>query len=211
MLDTLRKFIEPLRRRVQMVSTRVKIKRIKEDKAQIEVQKGESYDGILRMEQFGYCYNPPVNSEGMLSSPNGNREDGVLITTSGGEFRIKELAEGEAAIYSSHGQHIVLRKNGDIEVNGAEKVNVNSVEINLEVSDSISANTTNVSLNVEEKTEIITDKFKVENETGELVALQSETNEVLQGSRVLTALGMMPIIPGGRTFGQLQADIDTFK
>lgn len=210
MREALERVLQPFIRRVQMIITPVEITRVKEDRVQISVQKGESYDDIERQEHFGHCYNPPIGTRAVLSSSNGNREDGILVVTSGGKYRIKNLGEGETAVYSSHGQHIVFKNNGDVEINQAEKVVFNGKEFDLKFEDKISAETGQLSLNVEENTEIITPKFKVQNDTGELVSLLAETNATLEGATVFTIFGMMPIIPGSRTFGQIKTDVITF-
>ena len=80
-------------------------------------------DIIEHFQPFGLSANPSQGSIGLFLSVGGNRSHGVAICIDGGDVRVKNLMEGETAVYNAHDKKIVLKQDqieitGDVVVTG---------------------------------------------------------------------------------------------
>ena len=78
----------------------------------------ELRDRTPRLAEYGFASNPPAGSDAALLFVGGDRSNGVVIATGNQTYRLKGLANGDAAIYDSRGQSVWLTASG-IVVNGA--------------------------------------------------------------------------------------------
>ena len=90
-------------------------------------------DIIEHFQPFGLSANPSRDSIGLFLSVGGNRSHGVAICIDGGDVRVKNLMEGETAVYNSHNKKIVLKQDqieveGDLIVTGDVVANGKSLE-----------------------------------------------------------------------------------
>jgi phage gp45-like len=95
----------------------------------ITLLKDEVKSGVERVQEYGFTSNPPKGSEAILIAPQGSRAQGVIIATDSGQYRVKPLPEGGAALYDKKGNYIKLI-NDKIEVYG-ERVDVKSDKVFL--------------------------------------------------------------------------------
>lgn len=118
-VDTIRKVVQPIQRRVMNLVARAVIQGIQDggkiQKLQLTVMADETIDGIDRIQEFGFTSMPPIGAQAVLLSLGGNRDHCVVIATEHGPTRPKGLAAGESAVYSA-GKYVVKVGAGKIEV-----------------------------------------------------------------------------------------------
>lgn len=98
-------------------------------KCQITGLAGETLSNIPRIQNFGFASNPPVDSEAIILSLGGMRENVVIVTADNRIVRFKDLGSGESAVYTDDGTLIHLKKGGLIDVIAATKVLVTSPDV----------------------------------------------------------------------------------
>ena len=107
--------IKPIRQRVMMTIARALIESI-QDTSDIQVAKvsllKDEIREMERMQNFGFTSNPPPESEAICIFVQGNREHGIVISTENRSKRLKNLAQGEAAIYRDENHKIHLIDGG---------------------------------------------------------------------------------------------------
>ncbi|WP_341354795.1 phage baseplate assembly protein V [Burkholderia multivorans] len=120
MLDQLNR----LARRILLMMARGTITLVDDSKAvqmlQVRVNGLELLPDIPRFCEYGFTSNPPVGTQAIVASKNGDRNDGIVIATSNAKYRLVGLSTGEVAIHDDKGQSVYLSAGG-IVVNGGGK------------------------------------------------------------------------------------------
>jgi len=118
--DQLVRFVEPLKRRILMMLARAVVRTIYDDSgiqlAKVEVFSDEKRDKLERFQDYGLTCNPPVDSEAIVAFIGGNRNHGVVLRIDNREFRLKNLAIGEVALYTDEGDYIHFKRNRELHV-----------------------------------------------------------------------------------------------
>lgn len=139
MLKKIEKIIEPLKRRILLMIGRCIVTAVNDDDAiqslQIKTIGGVVLDNVERFQDYGYTSVPHIGAEGFVSFVGGNTAHGLVNKADDRRYRPTGLKPGEVAIYDDLGKTIILKRNGDIEVN-APRLLLNG---NLEVSGNIHA------------------------------------------------------------------------
>lgn len=135
------RLLRPLQAKVYRIIGKAIVHAINNDnsaqKIQITVLKNETVTDVERAQEYGLETYPKTESQAILLSLNGNRENSVIINISDRRYRLTNLSEGEVAIYThedseSGGHRIHLKEGQEIEIN-CDTLNVNAVsEINLD-------------------------------------------------------------------------------
>lgn len=116
------RMMAPMARRVRLMVARAVVTSIadvgKIQAAQVKLLDGEVRDGIEILHQYGVTSIPPGKPEGLYFSVGGDRDHGVLICVADRQFRLKNIAPGEAALYDDLGQKVHLTRDG-IVIDGA--------------------------------------------------------------------------------------------
>lgn len=156
--------IEQVYRRVMMLMGRGRITLVDDSgpvqKIQARFGPLEIIDGMPAPHDYGFTSNPLPGSDVLASFVNGNRSSGVAVSIGSQEYRLRNLASGEVAIYDSLGQSVHLTHAGivingaglPVAITGAPSVSIDSAAVhvtgNLTVDGSITApnivGTTNV-------------------------------------------------------------------
>lgn len=108
-----------------------------DDSKKIQEVKGtlfadETKEELEHFQNYGFTSRPPSGSEGVALSVNGNRDHVIIVCVDNREFRIKTLADGEVAVYNNTGSNIVLKNNGNIEINCPDNtLKINALDIEL--------------------------------------------------------------------------------
>ena len=114
--------IKKLWRRVQLVVGRGRITTTDDSgvvqKVQIQIGELETRDTTPRVAEYGFTSHPLPGCHGVVVFVGGDRSNGVIVATNDQQARLKNLKEGEVAIYDDQGQSVWLKRTG-IEVNGA--------------------------------------------------------------------------------------------
>lgn len=81
----------------------------------IELVAGERRRDVEFVQQYGFSSRPKGNVSGVALFVGGSRDNGVVIATNGDDIGEK-LEEGEVLVHSPHGQKILLKSDGNIEI-----------------------------------------------------------------------------------------------
>lgn len=73
----------------------------------------ETIQDLELMQQFGFTSVPPAGTQAVVIPLGGKTTHGIIVATENGSFRVKNLKNGETAIYDSSGSTIIL-KNGRV-------------------------------------------------------------------------------------------------
>lgn len=79
---------------------------------------------------YGVSSRPPAGSDCIVLFMGGERTDAVIIASGSQVYRLKNLGDGEVALYDSRGQYVWLKSTG-IEVSSPTKVTVLAPAIDL--------------------------------------------------------------------------------
>lgn len=79
----------------------------------IELLAGEKRRGVEFLQQFGFSSRPKGDVEGIALFVGGSRDNGVVISARG---ECPDLEEGEVMVHSPHGQKILLKSDGSVNV-----------------------------------------------------------------------------------------------
>lgn len=123
----LHKVLSPLRRRMALLLTRA-VGRMSDSSTplqtlQIEILKDEVLDGVEHLEPYGFTARPIDGYEALTGSLNGDRGHTVVIVAADRRYRLKNLANGEAALYDDQGQVVHLKRDG-IVIDTPHKVDI---------------------------------------------------------------------------------------
>jgi phage baseplate assembly protein V len=99
--------------------------------AQLKGLADEAFDGVPRVQEFGFSSNPPDGTDAIMVAVGGSRESLVVIATDHKSFRIKNLASGESVVYTDDGTKIHLKKAGQIEIVTATKVTITAPDVEM--------------------------------------------------------------------------------
>lgn len=89
---------------------------------------GETHSEVERIQPYGLTSIPPEGAQAVVLFLGGNRDNPVVIAADDGRVRVK-VEPGEVAMYSEHGNRIVLKADGSIEVTPAsgQRFKVNGI------------------------------------------------------------------------------------
>jgi phage baseplate assembly protein V len=122
--------IERVFRRVQMMFGRGRVSVVDDtgtvQKMQVRMSDWETADNRLRLAEFGFTSNPPINSDVLVLHIAGDRTNGAVVATNHQPSRPTGLAPGEAMLYSQDGKHVYMTASGGIVVEAkGQNVTVN--------------------------------------------------------------------------------------
>ena len=99
-------------------------------KVQVSALADETLQDVELMQHFGFTSVPPANTEAVIIPIGGQSSHGVVVATEHGSFRVKNLKNGEVAIYDKSGSTIILKDGRAIEVDcDVFKVNCKQYEV----------------------------------------------------------------------------------
>jgi phage baseplate assembly protein V len=84
--------------------------------AQVKLSYMETYSDRPVMQMFGFASSPPINSDVVLFSPNGDPSSGIIIGTNHQPSRLVDLPAGGARLYDEGGRQVVLDNTGLIQL-----------------------------------------------------------------------------------------------
>lgn len=89
---------------------------------QIQVRDGEVREHVEHFQPYGYSSVPHPGAEGISVAVAGSSDHQVVICIDDRRFRLKNLVEGEVALYTDEGDTIVMKRGNRIEVMAATSV-----------------------------------------------------------------------------------------
>jgi phage baseplate assembly protein V len=118
MMRQLDRWISPLRNRVANSIARAVVTAVNSaggmQVVQLGVLAGETVDDGEHFEPYGFTSRPQAGAEAVVLFPNGDRSQPLVVAVGDRRYRIKGLADGEAAIYNDTGAKVVLLADGNI-------------------------------------------------------------------------------------------------
>ncbi|WP_374342562.1 phage baseplate assembly protein V [Azonexus sp.] len=118
----LSRLLAPLARRLRLMVGRALITAISDagkiQSAQVKLLDGEVRDGVEILHQYGFSSRPHGQPEGLYFAVGADRDHGVMICVADRQYRLRDLAPGEAALYDDLGQVVHLTRDG-IVIKGA--------------------------------------------------------------------------------------------
>ena len=189
MIEAVRKFTEPMMRRILLTIGRGVVQVVKDDlslqELQISLLAGEVIDGVERFQNYGFTSHPLPGAEAAAIFIGGSRDHGLVIAVDDRRFRLKELAEGEVAIYTDEEDKIHFKRGNKIEIK------TGTIEFNTE------------------KTDLNTNTIKIQNSSGELIQVLSDLVQAIMDATTVTMAGPQPLV--NPAFATLKSTIDSFK
>jgi phage baseplate assembly protein V len=129
-LDDLNRLIAPLRTRVQNMVSRAVVKLVNDgvklQLVQLSLLEDETRDECERFQEYGFTSVPLEGAEAVVAFVGGRRDHPLVVAVDDRRYRMKGLQNGEVAIYTDEGDHIVIRRGGSIEIKAATEVIVDS-------------------------------------------------------------------------------------
>jgi phage baseplate assembly protein V len=112
--------VDPLKRRVMLMVGKCVVKAVKDaskvQSMQIEILSDEIRDDAERYQNYGFTSVPHVGAQGIAVFPGGNRDQPVIIAIEDRRYRLKNLANGEVAMYTDEGDSIIFRRGNKLEI-----------------------------------------------------------------------------------------------
>ena len=121
-------WFKPFSRRIRLMVARAVVRLI-DDAArlqllQVELLAGETRDKVERFQEYGFTSHPVKGAEVIALAVGGNRDHVVVIAADDRRFRVRNLAEGEVALYTDEGDVIHFKRSQLIEINSGGHVKV---------------------------------------------------------------------------------------
>ncbi len=95
---------------------------------QVELLADEAQDGVERFGHYGFTSRPHAGAEAIAAAVGGLRSHMVVIGIEDRRYRLKNLAEGEAALYDDLGQVVHLKRDG-IVIESPLKVTIEAPQV----------------------------------------------------------------------------------
>ncbi|MDX3981324.1 phage baseplate assembly protein V [Pasteurella multocida] len=104
-------------------------------KAQVSGLAGEILQDVELMQQFGFTSVPPAGTQVVVVPVGGKTTHSIIIATENGAFRVKNLENGETALYDQSGSTIILKQGRLVEVDcDTFKLNCKTYQVNASAS-----------------------------------------------------------------------------
>lgn len=127
-MQVLQRALRPLSQRVQLMIGRAVLQLVNDGTAlqslQVALLADELRGDVERFQNYGFTSHPMPGAEAVAVSVAGSRDHVIVVVVDDRRYRLKGLAEGEVAIYTDEGDHIVIKRGGTIEILAATKVDV---------------------------------------------------------------------------------------
>lgn len=113
-LKAFNRLIAPLKRKVQSIAVRGLIQLTKDSgdvqTGQLTLLADEIEDKVEFFFNYGHTSRPPKNSECVLIHIGGNKEHPIVVASNHRASRLKNLEEGDSALYNMNGKYLWLKK-----------------------------------------------------------------------------------------------------
>lgn len=122
-LQQLQRLLGPLRNRLHNLVARAVVQVVSDGGTlqgmQIGALDGEDIDDAERFQEYGFTSVPLTGAEAVVVFPGGDRGHPLVVAVDDRRHRPTGLEAGEVAVYSETGARVLLKANGDIEIDAA--------------------------------------------------------------------------------------------
>ncbi|MDR2187039.1 MAG: phage baseplate assembly protein V [Azonexus sp.] len=116
------KLLAPTTRRLRLLASRAVLSLLNDGPGvqivQVKLLAGEVRSGVERIQQYGLTTAPHAGAEAVFLSLGADRDHGVVIALDDRRYRLKNLRNGEVALYDDLGHKVHLTRDG-IVIDGA--------------------------------------------------------------------------------------------
>lgn len=110
---------------------------------QVTVLDGEIAN-VQRFQEYGFTSVPMSGAEAILAAVAGARSHLVAIAVDDGRYRMKNLQDGEVALYTDEGDSIVLKRGRIIAVTAGEEIDVSAPQVKVTATTKVTLDTPEV-------------------------------------------------------------------
>ncbi len=137
LIHTLQTLLKPLKAKLTQMIARGKINLIDDSQsfqqAQVSFSENDVQNRVERFQNYGFTSVPPKDAECVALFLGGQKGFPLIIAADSRETRLKDLKEGESAVYNSQGSKIHLKSDGEILIdNGASQITLKNGKIAID-------------------------------------------------------------------------------
>lgn len=133
MIDTIRKMLAPVQRRVMLMVSRAVVNIVDDSlnmqNLQLTVLVDETQDGVERFQNFGFTSVPSKGAEAIVLNVGGNRDHPIAVVVDDRRYRLKNLQEGESAVHNKDGDKVHIKQGREINVVAGDATHDGTVAI----------------------------------------------------------------------------------
>jgi len=118
-------------RRLQLIVARGVAMLVGEGKVQARVLADEVLPNIDRVEPYGFSYRPKAGAQTFLLFPSGDRSHGIAIIIGDKQYNM-QLQEGEVALHDDEGNHVHIKRGGEIVATANARITLKAPDIVLD-------------------------------------------------------------------------------
>lgn len=168
--DQFNRLLLPISSRIRNMIARAVIKAVQDDKKlqtmTLSILAGELKSGVEHYQDYGLQTVPLEGMEALVSFVGGNRSNGVIIAVGDRKYRLKGMESGEVALYTDEGDHIVLKRDNNMEMHtkhlkifAEEDFIIQTKNVSINASQSYSLETASASTNASNSFAVKTKTF----------------------------------------------------
>lgn len=125
-MNGLQRVMRPLAQRLQLMIGRAVVLLVNDglklQGLQVSLLSDEMRDEVERFQEYGFTSHPHVGAEAVAACVAGSRDHVLVIAVDDRRYRLRNLAQGEVAIYTDEGDKVLLKRGGIVEVTASTKV-----------------------------------------------------------------------------------------
>ncbi|MDR2012388.1 MAG: phage baseplate assembly protein V [Rhodanobacter sp.] len=118
-------------RRVQLLFSAGKVLLSGHEKIQARVLDVEVLNNIDRVEPYGFSYRPKDGAQAYLLFPGGDRTYGIAVVIGDKQYNM-QLEKGEVALHDDEGNHVHIKRGGEIVATAKTKITLKAPDIVLD-------------------------------------------------------------------------------
>jgi len=98
---------------------------------QVNLLANETLDDVEHFQPYGFTSHPKEGAEVLLTSLGGQRDHSIVFCVSDRRFRLKDLSQGEVALFTDEGDVIHFKRGNEILIKAATKLTIDTPEANF--------------------------------------------------------------------------------
>lgn len=136
--------IATLARRIRLMSARAVVKLVNDglnvQGLQLGILANEVSD-VQRFQEYGFTSVPQDGAEAVVLSIAGVRSHGIVVATEDGRYRLKNLKQGEVALYTDEGDSIHFKRGKIIAITSGSEVDVTAPTVKVTATSKVTFDT----------------------------------------------------------------------
>jgi len=133
-MSAIARMMKPIADRVRLMVGRAIVSAVNDagtlQMLQVELLADEVQDQVERFQDYGFASAPFAEAEALLVFPGGLRSHGIAIAVADRRYRLRNLVEGEVALFDDQGQVVHLKRDG-ILIESSLRVLIEAPEVDV--------------------------------------------------------------------------------